>query len=793
MVDKSGLAGRGVAVVLVAAAVLSAAPALAIDEIIVTTQKRAQKLEDVPLAVSAYDAKLIEQANVQDFRGLVALTPGLNGGTDDGFTDALNIRGISTNDFGIGGDPSVPVFVDGVWEGRNGGVVTSFMDIQRAEVVRGPQNTLFGRNAIAGAISMTTNKPSDKFEAKLSADAEQFRHYELEGTVNVPLSDLFSFRASALRMDEDGYLKNLAGGPDLGAHARNAAQAALRFKGDTIDATLTAFYESRNSDPSVYWSTFPLAPDGSLDPNGTNLPRNRVSSDLNAAQEGKDKSHIFKLTLNAEADLPGGFSLTSITGFKTYDFFYREDYDATAQPTNNYQQKQNVDYFSQEFRLNSSPNQKIVWFAGASFYSERVDATFDNIYDEDALCRALVKTETQEGAVNDPDAFTWAPGTTVTGCADPTFQEVWGPIDPDAITANKSERSMNQGDYLGWAVYADGTWSITDRLDLTVGGRYTYDSKDFQTSVLDSGGALGNNFVWSFFTDGFVKDTASWSHFNPRAALNFRATDAWAFYANVGTGYKAGGFSTFGLILPEGTAPDDTGLVPPGTKPKSFNPEKVLSFEVGTRARLLDNTLQFNLSVYHYIYDDLQLTFFANGSQLTGNVAKANGTGAELDGRYAPNQLWDAIVSVAYSRTHIDSVDQDFIDVGGCDNCKGNELWLNPAWTSNEIVTRHFPLADGAELYLQAEHHYQDSMFGGPDNLALSTTPGWSQFNFRLGYDSGDHWNAVLYVQNAFDRQYFERGWENADANNHFGYGLVNSLVWPSKPRTFGVRVGYKF
>jgi iron complex outermembrane receptor protein len=108
-------------------------------------------------------------------------------------------------------------------------------------------------------------------------------------------------------------------------------------------------------------------------------------------------------------------------------------------------------------------------------------------------------------------------------------------------------------------------------------------------------------------------------------------------------------------------------------------------------------------------------------------------------------------------------------------------------------VTRHFPLADGAEVFVQAEHHYQDSMFAGPDNLALSMNPSYSEVNFRLGYDSGEHWTGVFYVQNAFDRQYFERGWENADADNHFGYGLVNSLVWPSKPRTFGVKVGYKF
>lgn len=790
MTMSSGACGlaAGVTLGLLAAGLVT--PALAMDEIIVTTQKREQKLADVPLAVSAFDGKLLEEANVKDFRGLTALAPGLHGGTDDGFTDALNIRGISTNDFGVGGDPSVPVFVDGVWEGRNGGAVTSFLDIASTEVVRGPQNTLFGRNAIAGAISITTTKPKlDAFGANLEAAVENFGHYELTGTVNVPITDQWAFRASAVRLDEDGYLKNLAGGKDLGAHTRTAGQAALRFKGDKIDATLTTFYEARRSDPSVYWSTFPLAADGSLDPNGTPLPRDRVSSDLNAAGDGRDNSRILKITLNAEAELPGGYSLTSITGFKTYKFFYREDYDATAQPVNNYQQDQDVDYVSQEFRVNSAPNQKIVWFAGASFYSETIDATFDNIYSEDAFCRALVQTEVGD----EPGELNWPAGTTVTGCADPTFQGVWGPIDPAEITAGKSERNISRGDYLGFGFYADATWSITDRLDLTLGGRYSSDRKEFKTSVLQAFGALGNNFVWPYFTDGFVSKSASWTHFNPRLALNFRMTDQWAFYGNVGTGYKSGGFSTFGLDLPAGTAPNDEGLVPAGTVPKKFNPEKVLSIEGGTRARLFDDTLQANLSVYHYIYDDLQLTFFDNGAQITGNVARANGTGVELDGRWKPTANWDVLLSVAWSHTRIDHVDQAFLDAGGCDNCTGKHLWFNPEWTSTEVITRHFPLANGAELFLSGEHRYQDSMFAGPDNLALAVTPGYSVYNFRLGYDSGAAWTATVYLQNAFDRNYFERGWENADADNHFGYGLVNSLVWPSKGRTIGARFGYKF
>ncbi len=130
-----------------------------LDEVIVTAQKRQQSLQDVPLSVSAFSGEFLKETRMSDIRGLVDFTPGFSGKTEDGFTDALAMRGIATNDFGIGGDPSVAMFIDGVWAGRTGGVVTSFYDIERAEVVKGPQGTLFGRNSIAGAVSIITNKP----------------------------------------------------------------------------------------------------------------------------------------------------------------------------------------------------------------------------------------------------------------------------------------------------------------------------------------------------------------------------------------------------------------------------------------------------------------------------------------------------------------------------------------------------------------------------------------------------------------------------------------------------------
>jgi iron complex outermembrane receptor protein len=219
----------------------------------------------------------------------------------------------------------------------------------------------------------------------------------------------------------------------------------------------------------------------------------------------------------------------------------------------------------------------------------------------------------------------------------------------------------------------------------------------------------------------------------------------------------------------------------------------VVSIEGGVRLRLLDNRLQANITVYDYQYDDLQLTFFANGQQLTDNVAEASGRGVELDARFRPDANWEFVLAAAFMDTEIDKVDQGFLDAGGCDACAGNELPFAPEWNVTAVVTYSHPLASGADLFATVQYHYQDDMYGGPDNLPAATVEAWNTTAFRVGYDSGAAWRLTGYVENAFNEEFFERGWENADADNLFGYGLVNSLVWPAKPRTFGLRADWKF
>ncbi|MGB5132009.1 MAG: TonB-dependent receptor plug domain-containing protein, partial [Steroidobacteraceae bacterium] len=180
-----------------------------LGEVIVTAQKRQQSLQDVPLSVSAFSGEFLKETRVGDIRGLVSFTPGFSGNTEDSFTDALAIRGISTNDFGIGGDPSVAVFIDGVWAGRTGGVQNAFYDIERAEVVKGPQATLFGRNAIAGAISIITNKPVDQLEGSAELTLADYDHVEATATLNLPLNDRWYLRGSVYSLENSGFLINL--------------------------------------------------------------------------------------------------------------------------------------------------------------------------------------------------------------------------------------------------------------------------------------------------------------------------------------------------------------------------------------------------------------------------------------------------------------------------------------------------------------------------------------------------------------------------------------------------------
>lgn len=766
------------ALAVVAAVATTSGSALAqspqIEEVVITAQKREQTLQDVPVAVSAFGGDFMKKANITDVRGLVDFTPGFSGRTEDSFTDAMSMRGIVTNDFGIGGDPSVAVFQDGVWAGRTGGVQMSFFDIARAEVVKGPQGTLFGRNAIAGAIEVVTNKPSDEFEANLELTVAEYNHFETTATINQPLSDKWFLRGSIYSLKNDGYLENVQGGDDLGFHDNQAGRIALRYAGDQLDVVATYSAESRDQDPSVYYSTYW--------PGSEDLPTDKVNVDLRGG-EGYDVADIEMFTVHADFEINDNYSITSISAYKAYEFDYLEDYDAGPLYVNNYRQANDVEYVSQDLRL-SFAGDNMAWFVGASFYKETIDGIFEARYNEDDMCQAL--------AITDADDFDFSldPSGMVTGCDNLIFEDYWGEdIDPADIMADKSEMAYVDLENDGWAVFGDLTYSATDALDLTVGARYTVDNKAISHTVLDSEGALYNHFNYEFTTTEAITDEHKWSEFTPRVAANYTLSEEVSLYANASKGYKSGGYGSFGFtILDQNFGYEVTNAE---VTPSRFDPEEVMSYEVGAKTKLLDNSMNVNIALFAYEYTDLQLVYFDEGSSQVANMGEAEGRGIEMDLRYLPAENWDIYASWAYLDTEITD-DADMVDLGACGGCVGNSLPFSPEISASAVVTYEHPIA-GGNLFVTGEVVYQDDMEAGPDNYESTKVDAWTEMGLRAGYESDKGWSATFYVDNLTNERYFERGWDNADRDGSYGYGLVNAMVWPSKPRTMGLTIQASF
>ncbi len=354
---------------------------LAIEEIQVTAQKRMESTQDVPVSITAFDANFTKRVNIDDVKDLVKFAPGFAGDSKDSFIDYINIRGISTNDFGVGGDPSVGFFKNGLYQGRNGVVVSSMFDMERAEVLRGPQGFLFGRNAISGAVSLYTAKPNfDAASGYVELGAGERGILEMEAWANIPMNDNFALRLAGYHSEEDGYADNAAeiGDDNLVAHDKSAFRASAGLRGESWDATLILEYEDREQSGSIYRAivddeTIPFLEEVL----GREVrPRGTIRDVDNDAKLGNyDNGEIIALSAEINFDL-GFATLTSLTGYKDHDYSYAEDFDGMRIGFNDYAQDQSGDYFEQELRLVSQGDGPLSWYGGVSYYKENIDAFF---------------------------------------------------------------------------------------------------------------------------------------------------------------------------------------------------------------------------------------------------------------------------------------------------------------------------------------------------------------------------------------------------------------------------------
>ncbi len=766
----------------VAAASLNAglASAAQIEEVIVTTQKRAQSLQDVPISVSAFTGSFIEKAQISDAKAMALLTPGVSGDTDDSFLDSMNVRGISTNDFGVGAEPSIGVYQDGIYLGRTGGALSSFFDIELVEVVKGPQGTLFGRNASAGAISITTAKPTDEQSGSLDIGLGEDGYAEFTGVINIPINDQWSSRTAIYMQQRDGWVTNINDGKQVGEVDNLAARYTLAYDNDTVAATLMLEYEDRQGPPTVY-QVFD-ADDSGLPWFSSDAGEREFSSDV-ASDRLVDKGNIWGATLNVEVDLGDDYSLTSITGLRGHNYNYFEDFDGEDQFIFNYGQTQKQDYFSQEFRLNKETDD-VSWFVGASWYQEDIETRFDQTYDEDTMCATYGAYYTAGYAAENGDEFDAEYFTSeVTDCA--TYYEYNGYESYGPGIGTRNDSVDIDAEYDGWGVYGDATWRVADDLDLSLGARYTEDNREFGQKF----GGDDRNYLWysfPFFSSDFIRGDDQWTNTSVRAALNYQLSDDVSTYLSYSTGYKAGGFNTFFVLFPDDVDIDDIDgedAVELGGTPEDFDKEEVANIELGLKGQFWDGQMQLNASIYSYEFEGMQSGYYVGSRYSVANVGDAEGSGVELDMRILPTDNLDIYLGLSWADTELTKPTEGFCDPA---DCKGAQIPGTIDFSGALVATYTVPMDSGELAFTVETFHQQEGVaFGAFDKDPLMTD-GFTTTNLRVGYDSIEDWSVTLWVNNLTDEFHY-KGVAGAESNigaHYFGF---------SEPRRVGVDIGWKF
>ena len=727
--------------------------AAALEEIVVTAQKREQNLAEVPVAITAFTSESLLESGLDDARDLAVFTPGFFGAATNSFLETFSIRGISTTDLGFGGDPSVAIYKDHVYQGRTGSSLGHFYDMERVEVLKGPQGLLFGRNAGAGTIHLITAKPDPQATGGYAhAGAGERGVIEFDGAINLPLSDNTALRIAAFHAEENGWIENLQGGSDRGGNDNTGGRASIGFIDERTSVTATVEYEERQTSGTLY---------AILDPfSGEPYTGDIWAIDSEVLDTDTDESDLLSLTLLIEYDL-GFATFSSITGYKDHEFYYFEDVDGVPDRFINYIQDQSGDYLSQELRLVSDDSGDFSWFVGASAYWEDIAADFSSVSDEETACFYGFGDSC---AVIYPYffGFEWPGGT------------------PDGLLR---ESGTGEGEYNGWALYGEVTYRLTEHFDVSLGLRYSYDRKEYTMEAPYGDSYLSPAILLGFNLPQALSDSENWDDVSPRAVLRYRPNEDLTLYASFTKGFKSGGYDSFAVT---GLDPYTFEVVPGVTTLNPFGPETVHSFEAGLKALLFDGTTQLDVAGFYYEYEDMQLGTFKGTLFEVDNVGEVEGYGVEAQLHSRPNRYIEFNLGIALSDTEADGVSLDTcarLDL--VSDCNGNRLPSHPKETVNAGLTLRYP-KDPGEWFLGAEYIYVGHWFSDLNNEDVLRQPSFTEVNVRAGF-SRQNWTLWAYVENAGDEQWY------GATSDFFEDGTYPIAFLQNRPRTVGVRLLYEF
>ena len=798
----AALAGTGLSAVVPVAAYAQQVSAISsgLEEVVVTAQRREQALQDVPIAIQVVSNDLLNDIAAEDMGDLNGFVPGLVISSDSPTQPRYAIRGIQTGDFGVGTDSAVGVYIDGVYSSRTGSSLLAFNDIERIEVLKGPQGTLFGRNSAAGAISIITRKPVDEFDAFVRLRLGEYDKTHLDGMVNVPLADNLALRVNGVWNQSDGWVRDAATGKDIWPEDNWAMRATLKWDiTEATSATLSWDHDEidQYARPAIGLveladgqgrTPYPADPSTYLNP-----LKARVYNDV---VDNEESRKLDGLTLFIDHDFGWG-DFRSTTAWRTFDTVNREDEDGTNRialyfDTANIEDNES---WYQEFKF-SGQTDSIDWIGGVSYYSEDAKQISDTHAFTDSIDTVLLNL----GLAGTPDG-------TLFGFTSDVLAANGIPL--TMLGLGWREAMYNEGNFKATAVFGDVIWHATDRLNLTFGLRYTHDEKEFSwfngpreapeldatIAALQAGGFFGVfpippeayqfDIVFDLSQLGLegqkVKLDDTWDDVSPRFVVDYAVTDDVMVFGSLAKGYKAGGYNS----------------VEVGSQ---FNNEDVWNLEGGVKSLFSDLGLIVNASAFYYEYLDKQaisLVTGVNGSgipQYVVDTSDEEAYGLEADLRWQPVEALTFTANMAW----IDATyKKKFVGDGEDRRDLSGEPTGEPHFSAALGASYVWNLSQYGLLDASLMHAYRgesrcngDSQFQGTCQVSPNFNVGeaTNRTDLRLAWASaGDRWGVAAYLTNAFDERYVT-GVNNLTTNT---FGTPFASI--SEPRMWGLEFRYTY
>jgi len=731
-----------------------------LETVTVTTRRREESSQDVPTPMSVVSGQTLETQRVYRIQDLQQLVPSVNVAYMHARQSSVSIRGLGNNPASDGLEGSVGLYIDNVYLGRPGMAVFDLMDIEQLEVLRGPQGTLFGKNTTAGVINISTRAPSFTPERSIETSVGEDGYFQTKGTLSGPLNDQLAGRISAYRTRSDGDIKNEFNGHDLNGGSRDGFRAQLLFKpNENFNLRWIGDYNEEDSSAGtrVLYNTGPTI-------NGVNLYSARAAAAGATLVNGSHRKvnldndqhvtvHQGGTSVEANWTLPSDFTLTSVSSYRFWNFTPRNDDGLNVPATYNAGVSVEDKQYSQEFRLASPKGEFFDYVLGAYYFGSDLD--------------------NKSFAYYGPQADIWN-GT------------------PRGALANVNSVGRGHIKTDSFALFAQGTWHLTPRLDFTAGVRGTYEEKNAWVNrdapvggaAVTGAAATARRGRTGAYDSGDLNQYSS----SPSGLLNlsYRFTDDLLGYATLSHGEKSGGVNLVVGSAP--TAGADSLLI--GT-------ERANNAELGFKSTLWDRRLQFNANVFWTQVNAYQTNAYddVNRVQYLTNAGSVRSRGVEFESTVIPlrgltlnfNGSYNDVSYLSYKDAPCPpEVSQAPGAPASCD-LSGHQVVGASKWIGNANGKYEWNLDNGLQPYVTGSYAFRSKAVGTVEDSDYGQIPSYAVVNLSTGlrgdFNQGQ-WDVSLWLKNAFDKTYYTTLWTGGNG----GYeGLLGT------PRTLGVTGRYDF